>query len=106
MKKERKLGGALKAIVMLGLVALIIFCFSYSFSCLETGRGREELEQLEVAIRRSAVACYATEGIYPPDIAYLEDNYGVQIDREQYAVHYEVFASNMMPDITVLEYES
>jgi hypothetical protein len=57
---------------------------------------------LEEAVRRGAVACYAAEGMYPPDLAYLETHYGLQVDRERYTVIYEVFASNLMPDVTVL----
>ena len=34
---------------------------------------------------------------------YLEEHYGIQVDRERYTVAYDVFASNLMPDITVLE---
>jgi hypothetical protein len=49
------------------------------------------------------VSCYALEGQYPPDIAYLQEQYGLQIDMDRYMVHYEVFAENIMPDITVLE---
>jgi len=58
--------------------------------------------QLELAVRRSAVACYAAEGIYPPTLDYLVEHYGVQIE-DQYIVYYDIFASNLMPDITVLE---
>ena len=39
----------------------------------------------------------------PPDLAYLEEHYGVQIDEERFTVSYVVFGSNLMPDITVLE---
>ena len=56
-------------------------------------------------MRRAAVACYAAEGIYPPTLEYLEEHYGVQVDRERYTVVYDVFASNLMPDVTVLEHE-
>ena len=58
---------------------------------------------MEEAIRRSAVACYAAEGIYPPNLGYLTEHYGIQIDETKYTVIYEVFAENLMPDITVLE---
>jgi len=47
------------------------------------------------------VQCYAIEGRYPPSVAYLEENYGVKIDRERFDVFYEGFASNIMPSITV-----
>jgi hypothetical protein len=42
------------------------------------------------------------EGVYPPTIEYIEEYYGIQIDREQYAVFYDIFADNLMPDITVV----
>ena len=58
---------------------------------------------MEDTLRRAAVACYAAEGIYPPDISYLEEHYGIQIDKDRFAVYYDVFASNLMPDITVIE---
>jgi len=49
------------------------------------------------------VACYAAEGIYPPTTEYLVEHYGIQIDHSRYAVFYEVFAENLMPEITVVE---
>lgn len=58
-------------------------------------------ETLRDAIRRASVQCYAIEGRYPPSVAYLEENYGIRIDKERYDVFYNGFASNFMPDITV-----
>ena len=58
---------------------------------------------LEEVLRRAAVACYAAEGIYPPDLAYLEEHYGIQINEERYMVTYDALAENLMPDITVLD---
>ena len=62
--------------------------------------------QLEETLRRAAVACYAAQGAYPPDLDYIEEHWGVQIDRSRYAVFYQVEGSNLMPDITVLERET
>ncbi len=56
----------------------------------------------EQAVRRAAVSCYAVEGAYPESYAYLKEHYGVAVDEQTYAVFYEVFASNIMPDITVV----
>lgn len=83
--------------------AVIVLLFSFALTNLQQGQAEEGRRQLEHALRRSAVACYAAEGIYPPDTAYLEEHYGIQIDRERYTVIYHAFASNLMPDITVLE---
>lgn len=41
------------------------------------------------AIRRASVQCYSIEGRYPPSVEYLEDNYGIVIDRERYNVFYD-----------------
>lgn len=63
---------------------------------------REGEETLRNAIARACVQCYAIEGRYPPSVQYLEENYGIRIDRERFYVFYEGFASNIMPDITVI----
>lgn len=89
---------------MLPLLAVIaLLCFFAAVSNLTQGHDDESMLQLEETLRRTAVACYAAEGIYPPDLAYLQERYGVQIDARRYAVSYVSIADNLMPDITVLE---
>ena len=85
------------------LLAIGMFlCFFYALANLGNDHSAKNKQQLEQALTRAAVACYAAEGVYPPDIAYLEENYGIQINQKLYTVKYEVIASNLMPDITVL----
>lgn len=64
---------------------------------------RQGVAKLEDAVRRAAIACYAAEGAYPPDVDYLVAHYGLTVDGDRFIVHYEIFAQNLMPDITVLE---
>lgn len=85
------------------LAIVILLFFMTALNNLKTGNGEEGKRQLEQALQRCAVTCYATEGIYPPDIDYMKEHYGIQIDESRYLVRYEVFAENLMPDITVLE---
>ena len=101
MKKRRDFG----PVMLISAALAVLLLFTTALSGLEEGRRDEGRVQLEDAIRRGAVACYAAEGIYPPNLAYLEEHYGIQVDRERYAVIYEVFASNLMPDVTVLHNE-
>ena len=102
MKKQtRKLNIPLFLLPLLAVAVLLVFLTS--LSNLEQGRSEEDKRQLEDALRRASVACYAAEGIYPPDLDYLREHYGIQIDETRYMVVYDVFASNLMPDITVLE---
>ena len=98
-KEKRSFSGLLAAV----LAVVVLLCFTTALSNLTKGSGTQGREQLETALRRSAVACYAAEGIYPDSVDYLKEHYGIQIDEERYTVIYTVFASNLMPDITVLE---
>ena len=98
-KEKRSFSGLLAAV----LAVVVLLGFTTALRNLTEGSSDQGREQLETALRRSAVACYATEGAYPPDIAYLEEHYGLQVDHGRYAVKYDIFASNLMPDITVLE---
>ena len=63
----------------------------------------ESLKQLENTVRKAVMTCYATEGVYPPTVDYIEKRYGLQIDHSRYAVFYEIFGDNIMPQITVME---
>ena len=87
------------------LAALCLIFFVTSLASVDRQQGEEGRQQLETALRRAAVACYAAEGVYPPTVEYLQEHYGVQIEEERYIVFYEIFANNLMPDITVLEKE-
>ena len=89
-----------KSLILLLAVALL---FLGAVNRLEEGRRAEGVQQLETALRRAAVSCYASEGFYPPDVAYMQEHYGLRFDEESYVVHYRLTASNWMPDITVLE---
>ena len=90
-----------KRSVILGICVLL--CFLLSLSRLENAHQEAGKQQLEDALRRTAVACYAVEGFYPPDVDYMVQHYGLQYDEDSYRVHYEIFASNLMPEITVVE---
>ncbi|MBQ6900899.1 MAG: hypothetical protein IJN72_08665 [Firmicutes bacterium] len=95
---------SLQILIPVLLIAIVIGFFTM-VSELDRASSDEALLQLEESIRRAAVACYAAEGIYPPDTDYLAKHYGIQIDENLYQVHYDIFASNIMPDITVLKKE-
>ena len=85
------------------LFVAIMAVMLYGFNDAARSSSEEGLRMTEDALRRAVVSCYALEGRYPPDVAYLRQQYGLQVKEEKYIVHYEVFAENIMPDITVLE---
>lgn len=92
-------GGLVPILFTLTVMVMIV----YGLDQTERSSRSEGLRVLEDGLRRAVVKCYAVEGSYPENIAYIEEHYGLHIDRTKYVVHYEIFASNMLPDITVLE---
>ena len=103
MRKRRTPWGALLRNLLLPAICILVLVgFSTALNGLNSGHEAEDQRQLEEALRRGCVACYAAEGVYPPNLEYLKEHYGVQVDDGRYNVHYSVFADNLMPDITVL----
>lgn len=61
----------------------------------------KQLNQVKDTVMNSVVQCYALEGAYPPDLEYLQENYGLQLDTNRYLYHYDRFASNILPNVQV-----
>lgn len=100
-KKKRGrpfLGYLLSALIL----SVCLYLFLIGSQEVSSKTKAEQLNALDQAIRQATVQCYAIEGRYPPSVEYLEEHYGLSIDREKYYVFYDGWASNIMPDITVL----
>jgi len=95
-EKRRILGYVLTA-------AFIAAVFFAAIGQLTQDRQEQAKLQLEDILRKTAAACYAAQGFYPPSVDYMCAHYGLTYDTEQFQVEYERFASNLMPDITVIE---
>ena len=63
----------------------------------------EGLRLAQEAIDRAVISCYSLEGVYPASYEELKRKSGLAIDEEKYIVHYEIFASNIRPSVTVTE---
>lgn len=89
---------------IIAIVAAVLAAAAVLWS-LTGGAGKNLTEESETAIReairRCALQCYVVEGVYPPDISYLEQNYGLTVNREDFYITYDAFASNLPPDIIV-----
>lgn len=80
------------------LIAALVIAGVSNVSAAE---GTERLKAMEQAVRRSVVQCYAIEGRYPKNLAYLVENYGLILNEGQFVYHYERLGDNLMPDIFV-----
>lgn len=82
---------------------VILGVFMYGVSSISNTAADEEKNNLERALQKDIVHCYAVEGIYPPTLIYLEDNYGLTYDKDRFLVDYQVVGSNLMPSFSVIE---
>lgn len=94
--KKKRIPWAFLLILCTAVIVLI------AVGNLEQGRQAEDVRQLEQVLQRTAAACYAVEGVYPPNVAYMQTSYGLTYDESRYQVHYELVASNLMPKIRVM----
>ena len=83
------------------LILLLLGALCLLFS--DGGRDLDDSSALAIreAVQRSAFQCYAVEGAYPPDLRYLEENYGLQVNQQDFYVTYDAFASNLPPTVRV-----
>ena len=83
-------------------VALIVV-FVVTINGISTKNSGRELQIVRDAVKNAALTCYAVEGMYPDDLAYLREHYHLSYNEEKYHVFYEPLASNLMPSIKVAE---
>lgn len=57
---------------------------------------------IRTTILNAAMQCAAIEGSFPTNLAYLEQNYDLRINHDDYIVIYEALGSNVFPSIVVV----
>ena len=82
---------------------LVIGIFLYGIVTVSSGTAEDERRILDEAIHKDIVHCYAVEGMYPPNLTYMEEHYGLTYDHDKFLVDYEPIASNIMPNVTIIE---
>ena len=98
MYSDRKKGhGLLVAVIILLLFSGGLFAVLKP----EKPDERETMESIKQTVMERSLQCYVVEGAYPPDLEYLEDNYGLAINRKDYYVHFEAYAENQPPQVRV-----
>ena len=83
------------------LFMTILTLFNMGISSLTEVTYDEAIESAQRAVKRAVITFYAVEGFYPPNIDVLIERYGLIIDLDRFAVHYNAFASNVMPHISI-----
>jgi hypothetical protein len=87
------------------LLILMLVLLSFASKSITDSNRAQEKELLSRALERSITQCYALEGDYPPNLAYLTENYGLTYDKDHFFIDYQYIGSNLRPDTTIIEKE-
>ena len=101
MKLYRKKHVFLRHLPAMLIFLAVVIILVLAVSDVSRTSSDESLTIAENSIRRAVITCYAQEGRDPESIDYLKENYGLYVS-DDYIVRYDIFASNIMPDITVI----
>ena len=92
----------LRKLIPICLTVLTVVGIIWAATKTQEQTAAQALRLTEESIRRAAVQCYALEGIYPVDIQYLMDHYGIRPDLNRFIIHYRFIGDNLLPEIAVL----
>lgn len=62
----------------------------------------EQTGSIRDTVYARALQCYVIEGAYPESLEYLEENYGLAVNTEDYRIIYIPYAENLPPEIKVI----
>ncbi len=100
-KKNTTIDRFLRIIPFISFIVLFV-CFIYGTNSVSSTTAQKQLESLESAVHRSIIQCYCVEGMYPPNLDYLKEHYGLVYDETSYLVDYQPTGANLPPDVTIL----
>ncbi len=88
------------------IAAAVLIAAQISLGRISLKANEQSLSEARDSVARSVVLCYASEGVYPQSIEYLEENYGLTLDRGLYIYHYRALGGNLFPEINVFQNET
>lgn len=106
MKRFSRVKAAAPAALGIVLFAAMIVWLILALGNASYASDEERLAQVKQSVENGITLCYAVEGAYPESLDYLTESYGVVFDEDKYLVHYECFAANVRPTVTVIQRES
>ncbi len=94
-ERRRRIKGAFTLVL-----ALLLMWLAVTLTRMQIGR--QGATVIRETVLTSAKRCYAIEGAYPASIEYLEKNYGLMVNDDDYVISYETFADNICPNVVVM----
>jgi hypothetical protein len=99
-RKHRKQHKEKPGVLIVSVLFLLLLFFGVNW--ILNMAHNEEADLLYQAINKAVVNYYAIEGRYPENLQEVVDTYGIVINEDKYIVTYDIFASNVKPDVEVI----
>lgn len=101
--KRSSIKNALAYIIPILLFGAMLAWFITAVNNTDDSARQRELAAVKSTIENGVTMCYAIEGVYPENVDYLTENYGLNYDKDRYIVRYDRFADNIRPTVSVIE---
>lgn len=88
----------LKSIVTAFIIGAI---FSVGIYFIDDFMLNKSYHALYDELKKASNHCFAVEGRYPPDLRYIQDHYGIEIDNRRFTVDYRRTSPDNAPDINI-----
>ena len=99
MKKKRRIAILFALCAAVALIALLAYP---AVRQAKRDEAAESVQSITDTVKKRALQCYVIEGAYPESFAYLEENYGLTVNHEDYLIVYTPFAENLPPEVRVI----
>ncbi len=100
MRRQSRINFRIAACMLLMLLWMLLF--TAMADNLRNRSAEQQEYSLQLAINHAITSCYALEGMYPPDLQYMKDHYGLVYDESVFYVDYQPIASNIRPVFYIL----
>lgn len=87
------------ALVFCVVLALVGF---FGYQRIRSAMNEQAAASMRQSILDAANQCCAIEGAYPLTLDYLEQNYGLTINRDDFVITYQAYANNIAPNVVVI----
>ena len=94
---------AKRDIIIIALTLAVLLLAAALVGRVDSKQSETETETVREAVRNAALTCYAVEGVFPAELSYLTEHYGLLYDEDRYIIYYDAFAENLLPEIRVHE---
>ncbi|MBQ9000834.1 MAG: hypothetical protein IJ087_03170 [Eggerthellaceae bacterium] len=90
-----------KRVVITVIIVAVAAAIAYAAMVAMAQAREQAVVSVRDSVLNAAKQCCSVEGSYPASLEYLERNYGLVINHEDYTVSYEWFADNVLPSVVV-----